>query len=113
ERDIVNSSGRQPLRAVAAARAVQCGGEGISGRDTAARITTRLKTHAEVAVYLNRSQASSLPHQHQRIGGIGYAPPLRIVVGLEMPGFAVRRDELQLAALQPPHRRIEGGDRGI
>src|SRR5205814_2308148 len=38
-------------------------------------------------------------------------PPLRIVVGLELPGFAALRHQQHLAVLQPPLRRREGCDR--
>src|SRR5207248_662049 len=53
-----------------------------------------------------------LAAQHdQRIGAIGHLPPLRIVVGLELPGFAALRHQQHMAVLQPPQRRREGGDR--
>ena len=54
-----------------------------------------------------------LPQHDQRIGAVGHAPPLRVVVGLEVPGFAARRHQQDLAALEPPLRRREGRDRRI
>ena len=48
-----------------------------------------------------------LPHQDQRIGTVRNAPPLRVVVGLEVPDIALGRLQEQFAALEPPHRRRE------
>jgi hypothetical protein len=39
--------------------------------------------------WLNRHRPEDLLPQHdQGIGGIGDAPPLRVVIGLELPGLA-------------------------
>src|SRR6185437_4173476 len=54
-----------------------------------------------------------LPQHDQGIGGIRHEPPLRIVVGLEPPGFAAIGHQHDLAALQPPLRRREGGNAWI
>ena len=44
---------------------------------------------------------------------VGHPPPLRIVVGLELPGLALGRHQQHLAAIEPPLVRREGRDRGI
>ena len=64
------------------------------------------------------SQASAvrelLPPDHdQGIGAVGHAAPLRVVVGLELPGLAVGRHQQHLAVIEPPLRRRERGHRGI
>src|SRR3954468_12346923 len=56
----------------------------------------------------NCEAGRTLLAQHdQGIGGIGDAPPLRVVVGLELPGLTGLRQQDDLAALEPPLRRVE------
>src|ERR1700722_5016854 len=40
-----------------------------------------------------------LPQHDQRIGGVRHPPPLRVVVGLEMPDLAIGRQQQQFTAL--------------
>src|SRR5579871_270396 len=54
-----------------------------------------------------------LPQQDQGVGAVGHQPPLRIVVGFEMPDLAAVGHQEDLPVLQPPLRRREGGDGGI
>src|SRR5215510_8215579 len=52
-----------------------------------------------------------LPAQHdQAIGAVRHAAPLRVVVGLELPCFAGLGHQDDLATLEPPLHRAEGGD---